>query len=85
MVHSLLDRILEPVTRCLTPEAAKKLLELRADSEVQNRVDELADKSTAGTLTSEERGEYETYIAASTLIGILQLKAHEILAPQSAA
>ena len=51
----------------------------RADDVVQTRVDELADKSTAGSLTVEEKAEYETYITASTLIGILRSKAHKIL------
>jgi molybdenum cofactor cytidylyltransferase len=48
---------------------------LRADSAVQSRVDELAEKSTSGTLTGEERSEYEAYVAASTFIAILQAKA----------
>ena len=80
-----LDRILEPVGRCFTAEGAKRLLELRADPTVQKRVDELADKSTAGTLLPEERTEYEAYVAASAFIAVLQSKARIILASQSAA
>jgi hypothetical protein len=80
-----LDRILEPVGRCFTAEGAKRLLELRADPTVQERVDELADKSTAGTLSPEERTEYEAYIAAGTFIAVLQSKARTMLASQTAA
>jgi len=83
--YAVLDKLLDPITRCLTSEAARKLVELRADTDVQGRVDELADKSTAGVLTDEERAEYETYIAASTLIGILQSKAKKLLATQTVA
>jgi transcriptional regulator with XRE-family HTH domain len=43
------------------------------------RVDELAEKCNEGQLTSEERNEYEAYVQASTLIGILQAKARRIL------
>jgi hypothetical protein len=84
-VYSILNRLLDPITQCLTPEAARKLVDLRADAAVQNRVDELADKSTAGSLTAEEKSEYETYITANTLIGILQSKAHKILSTQTVA
>ena len=60
-----LERLLDPVSRCLTPEAARQLVELRADPELQARVDMLADKCTEGRLTPEEREEYETYVRAS--------------------
>ena len=68
----LLQRILEPVGRCFTADSAERLLELRADPCRGTRIDQLADKSTAGTLTTEERSEYQAFIAAATLIGILQ-------------
>lgn len=45
---------------------------LRADERTQARVDELAEKCNEGHLTPEERNEYEVYVQASTLIGILQ-------------
>ncbi len=83
--HMVLDRLLDPITRCLTPEAARKLVELRADAAVQGRVDELADKSTAGSLSADERAEYEAYVAANTLIGILQSKARKMLSIQTVA
>jgi hypothetical protein len=77
---SLLDRLLDPVTQALSPEAARRLVELRADEAAQQRIDELADKSTAGSLTPGERSEYESLIHAANVIAILQMKARAMLA-----
>ena len=49
------------------------------------RVEELAEKCDEGQLTAEERNEYEAYVQASTLIGILQAKARRLLAEAGAA
>ena len=78
--QGMLERILAPVSRCLTPEAARKLVEARADSAAQRRIDKLADKSTEGELTPAERAEYEAYVAAGTVIAILQAHARQVLA-----
>jgi hypothetical protein len=75
-----LDRLLDPVTRCLTPEVARRLVELRADAELQKRVDMLADKNTEGELTPAEREEYELFVRTSRFIAILQAKARKLLA-----
>jgi hypothetical protein len=74
-----LDRMLESVGRCLTPESARQVVELRGDATLQARLDELADKSTAGTLTADEHSEYETYVRALDFIAILQNKARAAL------
>lgn len=80
-----LDRLLEPVSRCLTPEVARQLVDLRADPALQERIDTLADRNTEGQLTPEEREEYETYVRASRFIAVLQAKARKLLAqPPSA-
>ena len=83
--HSLLDRLLDPVSKCLSPEGARRLIDLQAEPAVQERVDELADKCTEGTLTPDEAREYDTYLNASTFIGILQAKASRILERPTAA
>jgi hypothetical protein len=80
-----LDRLLDPVGGALTPEAAKRLIALRADTAAQGRIDELADRANEGVLTTEERGEYESLIAAAGVIAILQTKARAILAATPAA
>jgi hypothetical protein len=61
-------------------EFAKELVELRADPETQARIDELAEKCNEGLLTEVEREEYEDYVQATHLIGILQRKARRVLA-----
>jgi hypothetical protein len=75
-----LGRLLDPVSRCLTPEVARRLIELRADPELQARVDALADNCSEGLLSAEERKEYETYVRFSRFIAILQAKARRLLA-----
>ncbi|MEK7270742.1 MAG: hypothetical protein AAB215_07380 [Planctomycetota bacterium] len=78
---SVLDRFLDPVGRCLTPEVARRLVELRADPAAQARLDELADKCTEGTLTPEEKDQYETYVKAIDFISVLQAKARTLVHP----
>jgi hypothetical protein len=77
---SVLARLADPVTRCLTPEVARQLVKLRIDRETQARLDELADKSTEGLLAPEERAEYQTYVAAIDFLTILKAKARGLLA-----
>ena len=74
-----LDRMIDPLGKCLTPESARRLLKLKADRRLQARVDYLADKSNEGTLTSQERSEYETYVNFGTFIAILKSKARVML------
>ena len=75
-----LDRMLEPLSRCLTPEAAERLVQLRSDPQLQARLEELAGKCAAGVLSEEERSEYEAYLETGNLIAILQAKARKLLA-----
>jgi hypothetical protein len=60
-------------------DAAKRLLELRASEAVQARMEELAKKSNEGTLSKEERDEYETLVSAGTMLAILQSRARKLL------
>jgi hypothetical protein len=71
----VLDRLLDPVGRCLSRRAARELADLRADEEVQVHVRELAEKCNEGTLSAEERAEYEAYVMAANIVAILQAKA----------
>ena len=69
---AILDRVLDPITNCLTRDVAAKLVALRADPKTQARVDKLADKANEGTLSSEERAEYDRYRDAFHFVTILQ-------------
>jgi hypothetical protein len=75
----VLDKILEPLASALTPEMARKIVDLRADAETQELIDNLGDKANEGTLTEAERRQYETYVRAGTLVSILQAKARKLI------
>jgi hypothetical protein len=78
--NAALDRVLEPVTDILTPEVAQGIADMRADPQLQVRLDELASKANEGQLTDAERQEYEDYVDAIDFIGIFQAKARAVLA-----
>jgi hypothetical protein len=71
----LLGRVIAPLGRCLTPVAAKEILALHADEPARLRVEELAAKCDAGTLTPEERAEYRLFVDVGDLVALLQAKA----------
>jgi hypothetical protein len=75
-----LDRLLDPLSACLTPAAARRLVAFRADARTQARIEELATKCNEGELTPEEHREYESYVRAIHLVSVLQSKARIALA-----
>lgn len=75
----VLDDVFDPLTQCLTPEVAERIAALRASPQVQRRIDELADKSSEGSLSANERAEYESRIRAINFIGVLQAKARQVV------
>jgi hypothetical protein len=81
---AVLDQLFEPVSRCFTPDVARQIAELRAAPDVQARLDELADKCRDGTLSPQERNDYEYYVRAINFIGVLQAKARAVMASGSA-
>ena len=72
-------KILDPVAQCFTPEVAKRVAELRADPDVQARIEELAEKCNEGTMTPEEIAEYDAYIQAMDVVAVLQKKARTLI------
>ena len=80
-----LDRLVEPVVQTLTPEVVRAIVKLRADRELQSRIDELAEKCNEGLLTPDEREEYETSIRFGSFIAILQAKSRALLKQRSSA
>lgn len=75
----VLDRILDPVIECFTPEVAVRLVSLRADAETQARLDELADKANEGLLSQEEQAQYDRFRDAFHFVTVLQVKARALL------
>jgi hypothetical protein len=74
-----LDRLLEPLAGCLSPDVAAKVADLRADEEMQTRIDYLADRANEGLMTDDEREEYAGYLHAIDVITVLQAKARSQL------
>jgi uncharacterized protein YnzC (UPF0291/DUF896 family) len=63
----------------ITKETARAILNLRANAVTQSRVDELGRKSNEGTLTAEERSEFEAFVRLGNYLSLLQAKARKYL------
>ncbi len=74
---------MDPLSECLTPESAKRLVKLKADPRLQSRMDHLAKKCNQGKLTPEERSEYESYVSFGTFVALLKSKARLLLGKSS--
>jgi hypothetical protein len=71
----ILAEVIAPQRSTFPPELARTLLELRFSAQQINRMDNLADKNNAGTLTEIERAEMENYARVGTFLSLLQSKA----------
>jgi hypothetical protein len=80
---SILDRFFDPVTRILPPVTAQQILDIRIDPELQSRLDALAEKANQGTLSAEEREQYEEFVEGLDLIAVFKLKARAALGRQA--
>jgi len=63
--------MLDPFTQCLNEESAKRIIDIGVPSAVEQRVNTLAERANDGTISDEERGEYEALIYAADVISIL--------------
>ena len=79
IAQTVLDALLDPIGDCLTPEVAERLARLRAPESAQTRIEELARKSEAGSLSDGDREEYSALASAGNFIAILQSKARRLL------
>ena len=70
-----LDGLLDPLSRCLNADSARRVVDLQVDPTVQERIAVLAEKANDGALTDADRSEYEALINAADFISILKLKA----------
>ena len=73
-VSTVLDGLLDPLSRCLDAESAQRVVEFSVDPAVQARIDSLAERANDGVLSEEERAEYDAFINAADFISILKLK-----------
>jgi hypothetical protein len=74
-VATVLDQLLDPLSRCLDAESARRIVVLGVSAPVQERIDFLAEGANEGSLKDEERAEYEALINAADFVSILKLKA----------
>ncbi len=79
METNVLDWLIEPFAECLTIEAAWKIVAMKADDASQHYVDLLADKANQGTLTEDEKSEYDRCLAAFHFITVMQARARRLL------
>jgi len=81
---ALLDDLVEPLGRCLSRNVARRIVKLRASKRLERRLQELGRKSDEGTLTAEERADYETIERYVKFVSVLQSKARALLQERAA-
>lgn len=72
---ALLDELLDPLAQCLDMESSRRIVQFGITPSFQQKVDVLAERANEGTLTDEERADYESLINATDFISILKQKA----------
>jgi len=72
---SILDRALGHDPSGITPDAAQFFLSIELDADDERRVNELAEKARAGSLSSEELVEVDEYRRVGRIIEMLKLRA----------
>ena len=75
----ILTRAIDEHSAELSPEAAKFLLSLKLAARDVSRMNELAEKSRAGTLEEQEAHDIDEYRRSSRMVDILKLKARQAL------
>jgi len=79
MEADILEPDVDPTTQSKSVQLAKMLLKIDFDARDLERMDELAKKARAGTLTPQERQTAEDYNRAAHLLALLQSKARQSL------
>jgi hypothetical protein len=75
LTDQIRERRIMPAPKDHSPETARSILQMNFPSSDQDRVDLLPSRAPAGTLTSNEREELESYARAADLLAILQSEA----------
>jgi hypothetical protein len=76
---AILARLVGADEPALAPEVAAAILALRLSPADQDRMNALAAKARAGTLTATEQSEVEAYSRIGSFLGILKSKARRSL------
>jgi len=75
-----IERMLEPLTACLTPEVAQRIVDLRLDDpSTLIRLEYLREKANEGTLSEQEQLEYEGFVEGNDLLMLIKDQARSVL------
>ena len=74
------ERGIQPLLEIVLPQRTSAVLQYRADSALQARIEDLASKSTEGQLTPAEKREYAGYVRANKFVAILKRHARKVAA-----
>jgi hypothetical protein len=72
------EKGVDPLLRLVLPGRTEEVIAFRPDEKLQQRIDELACKSTEDELTPVEREEYEGYARANKFLAILRRQAKRL-------
>jgi hypothetical protein len=75
---SAFDRGVVPLLQMVLPDRAQLVIDFEVEPALRARIEELAEKSTEGVLTEEERGEYAGYVRANKFVSILKRQAERL-------
>ena len=80
----LLGELMEPLGRALTPASARAILAVRAGEAAQERIADLASQCNQGTLTPDEKAEYQLLVEVGDVMALLQTRARLYLSEHPA-
>ena len=63
----------------IAPQVAEYLLSIAFGESDRQRMEQLAERSEAGTLTTEERTEFDSYLHVGNLLAVMQSRARVAL------
>jgi uncharacterized protein YnzC (UPF0291/DUF896 family) len=69
--------------KIVLPEKAQAILQFRPPAKLKARIEELAEKSTEGQLTTVEKAEYAGYVRANKFVAIFQRQARQLAGSKS--
>ncbi len=75
---------MQPLLQLLLPGREDAVLTAQTDQPLRDRIEELADENTEGTLTPEERDEYAGYVRANKFVAVLRREARKFKAGSAA-
>ena len=77
--NDVIENVISAVGGCLDAASAEALLRLRAPEQLQERIEDLAERCTEAQLSDEEREEYESLVRLGNFVAILQARARRQL------